>query len=759
MNQKNEKAEALEPIPPQPGPYQPIPFPYRDLLVSGLYKWTQPILIQPQPIPIPFPRQPVPLPIPEPLPGPIPLPIPGPDPLPSPIVEFEGTALTPIFRREELRLDVDGQYPRMVVSGTIFTYMAVTMHWIANLAWAGVNTWAGSIWYKDGNEASFPYTNVSVKVNHTWFPANRQATVTFSGGGAPNRVCTYKYASLYFHEVEFEFDTAAGTTAITSINTGAHPNRPAILSTENLSIETVYRRAGFDVRKSGDDNVVPLAGAAADARWSDMEMHDAMQTYWSCFANIAQWSIWVFFASLHERGTNLGGIMFDDIGPNHRQGTSVFEDSFIANAPAGETHPAAWISRMRFWTAVHEMGHTFNLAHSWQKEHPPSWGSSWIPLSNEPEARSFMNYPYYVSGGETAFFSDFEFRFSDAELLFLRHAPARFVQQGNANWFDDHGFQQANVSCEPKFRLEVRANRSKAEFEFLEPVQLELKLSNISSQPLVVPEDILSSSQNLTVILKKKGKPAREYKSYAQYCMKTGMQVLMPGGSVYAPLSPYAGLNGMDMIEPGYYSVQASLHLPSEEDAVSNLLSVRITPPCSYDEEYLAQDFYNDEVGRILGLGGSKFLANGINTLKEVAARLTDRRVALHARVALTNPMMRKYKTLEIPEGRYSMQPSAMIKGAKIKTSAIDEKSVMKEMSDILVNKASASAESLGHINYRQGTEFYAEFLAEHGDYSMAASVQDSLYNSLFEQKVLPSVLKEIKAKGAQFERRVKTKG
>ena len=68
-----------------------------------------------------------------------------------------------------------------------------------------------------------------------------------------------------------------------------------------------------------------------------------------------------------------------------------------------------------------------------------------MPLADEPEARSFMNYPYNVAGGQAAFFADFEFRFSDQELLFIRHAPERFVQMGNAAWFDHHGFEEAAV--------------------------------------------------------------------------------------------------------------------------------------------------------------------------------------------------------------------------------------------------------------------------------------------------------------------------
>ena len=358
--------------------------------------------------------------------------------------------------REEVRLDVDGRYPQNVISGTIRVGLSTRVHWIADLTPAGANTWSGSVWYKDGNTSVFPYTTVRVKAYRSIFPHLRRLIITYSGGGVAQRSRKYRWYDAAFRAVEFEFDTVAGTSAVVDIHTHDHPNRPPGLPGETLSIEKVFTRAGFRVRKSGGDGIIPIAGAGGDAAWSDMEMHDAMQTFWSRFANRAQWSMWVLFAARHERGPSLGGIMFDSIGPNHRQGTALFNDSFIANAPGGDPNPAAWVRRMKFWTACHEMGHAFNLAHSWQK----ALGTPWIPLSNEPEARSFMNYPFRVSGGQNAFFSDFEYRFSDGELLFMRHAPERFVQMGNADWFDHHGFEQAETAPEPTFALKVRRSSS-----------------------------------------------------------------------------------------------------------------------------------------------------------------------------------------------------------------------------------------------------------------------------------------------------------
>src|SRR5262245_42451579 len=376
---------------------------------SGLYVWRWPTPHVP-PIPIP-----VPVPVPEPLPRPGIPPLPGPGPDPVPLPAPGAISPVPIFiLREELRLDIDGRYPQMVASGTSLSGLVMKIHWIANLQVQGPNHWSGSIWYKDGAVATFPYTAVDIHVARG-FLLPVSATVTLSGGGMP-RTLTYPYVSPYFHPIEFEYDCAARTTAATTVKTGDHPDRPAGLPSETLTLDTVYQRAGFEVKNSGGNNVVPLSLSGADSKWSNQEMHDAMQVYWSRFAPKAQWSVWVFFAALHEMGTGLGGIMFDDIGPNQRQGTAIFGNSFIAQAPAGDPNPAAWVSRMRFWTAAHEMGHSFNLAHAWQK----SLGTPWIPLNDEPAAFTFMNYPYRVPPGpENVFFQNFEYRFSDSELLFL----------------------------------------------------------------------------------------------------------------------------------------------------------------------------------------------------------------------------------------------------------------------------------------------------------------------------------------------------
>lgn len=632
--------------------------------------------------------------------------------------------------KDELRLDVDGRYPQMQASGVFKVNAFTSVSWIARLkSTRDQNVWLGDIWFKDGSANAMRHTRVRIKVKRSWYSNQRQLIARFYGGGAPARVQHFKFVSRYFHPVEFEYDRVsdvAATDMVTSINTCDHPNRSASLSCENLSLEKVYKRAGFNVTKSGGDSAVPVDDSGTNATWSDAEMHDAMQSYWSRFENKAQWAMWVMFARLHDSGNGLGGVMFDDIGPNHRQGTAIFSNSFISQAPAGETNPAAWVERMRFWTAAHEMGHGFNLAHSWQK----ALGSPWLAsLANDPEARSFMNYPYNVSGGESTFFSDFEYRFSDDELVFMRHAPAKFVQMGNADWFDNHGFRQQMQQQPAPFQLQLRNNKQSSVYEFLEMINLELKLTNISGQTRLLDKQTLKQYQNMAIIVKRDGMPARQWLPYAQYLRNTGKTAIEHGQSLYDTLLISAGKNGWDISEPGNYTVQAVLTI-DEDIIVSNTLKLRVATPQTHAEEVCAQDLFVKDVGQVLTFGGSQFLESANNALEEIIVQLPESNAARHAQIALALPKLRNYKLLNIDVDAPDLLTALTNKQAAIKSAKADS-SISRTFEALMVKDGNAAAETLGHICYKQHMDRFSDFIAQQESVSAAAKVQQACRTTL----------------------------
>lgn len=636
-----------------------------------------------------------------------------------------------LAKRDELRLDVDGRYPQQVASGVVRNGVTGRLHWVAQLKAAGASRWTGRVFYRDATAGMPRYTQVAIGVSRVAPGQALRARVMLGGGATTPVTQDYDFVSSSFDSVEFEFDSTTDAHPALAIGTHDHPNHPPGLANENLSIASVYQRAGFNVSVAPAGPAVPLAGAGTDGVWSNQEMHDAMQVFWSRFGNVAQWAMWVFHAALHEEGTSLGGIMFDDIGPNHRQGTAVFTESFIARAPLGDAAPAAWVARMRFWTACHEMGHAFNLAHSWQK----SLETPWIPLVDEPEARSFMNYPFNVAGGQTAFFSDFELRFSDPELLFMRHAPRRFVQMGNADWFDHHGFEEAAVSPEPGLKLVLRVNRAQAVLQFMEPAMVELKLTNTTAAPLLVDDDLLHDAHRLTLVAKRGSDRARSWHPYANACHEPRQRVLAPGESMYAPLFVGAGSSGWLVAEPGRYLLQACLHLDSGEDVVSDALELKVLPPDGAGQEALAQDLFAHDVGRVLAFDGTRELNAANDTLREAVARYPKHAVATHARVALAMPLRKAGKVLG---GKANALKLAAAPGQPDK--------VRKLLDEALLTRQDDAAATLGHVEYRHYAEAFATWLAHEGEAKQARDAMAQVCTTMEKRKVKPAVLAEMRA-------------
>ena len=198
--------------------------------------------------------------------------------------------------------------------------------------------------------------------------------------------------------------------------------------------------------------------------------------------------------------------------------------------------------------------------------------------------------------------------------------------------------------------LEIRVNRPMPVFEFLEPVVVELKLQNISAMPQVVDENILTTLDGITIALKRQGSPARQFLPFAQYCMKSAAKVLQPKEAIYSSVYVTAGLNGVDVSEPGRYLLQAAMHTP-QGDIVSKPFTLRVATPKGMEEEVVAQDFFTDKVSRVLAFDGSRVLPQANKVLRDVVERLPDRRVARHARIPLGLAVAEPAKVLTIGAG------------------------------------------------------------------------------------------------------------
>lgn len=705
------------PIPRLPIPELPMRFPSFCSAVSGRYRYKPFVITRPYPLPTKYPYdRPV-------VPGNIP-----------------GRIIPINFMSIIVRVDVDRFMPQNRISVEVSQlFPRRRAHVIAEVTSDKCRSFnnrriEAEIVYRDGVESMIPGTKlVFTAARGRGFRYNGY-TLEILGGGVSSKKYNLQFESRFFDRVEFEVDRVADSgTIVTTYDTGSHPNRPDDLPDETLSLETVYERAGFDVTMSPNTSVIPTSGAGANTTWSDTEMHNAMVTYWSGFADKPQWALWVLYAAQHDQGYSLGGVMFDDIGDNHRQGTAIFTDSFIQDAPQGDPNAPAWRNRMQFWTAVHEMGHAFNLAHSWQKSlSMPNIPGPWIPLANEPEARSFMNYPYFVAGGESSFFSDFRFRFSDDELVFMRHAPRSFVQMGNSNWFENHGFEAPDILQHTgNWALVLRSNRRSNAYRFLEPVSMELKLTNSSNEVLNLDPDMLMDGAHITVFIQRERGDTKRWRPMVTRCHKSHFEPITPGNSVYGSHLVSASTNGWLIDEPGFYKIQAAVDM-GQEIVVSNVLRIYVGTPSSNDEVDIAPEYFIEDVGRSIAFKGTPSLTKAHDVLKQVSARCGDNPAARHAEIALSNPLLRDFKILDASGGREALS----ITSATAKISA-----AVKSLKSTLLKDSNSTVETIGHIGYFNMLTDLSSAMKSDGDDKGALDLLSQTVSIMKDRNILSSII------------------
>jgi hypothetical protein len=232
--------------------------------------------------------------------------------------------------------------------------------------------------------------------------------------------------------------------------------------------------------------------------------------------------------------------------------------------------------------------------------------------------------------------------------------------------------------------------------------------------------------------------------------MQPVAKVLQPGEAIYGSVYVTAGLNGIDVAEPGRYILQAALHLPAG-DIVSKPLDLRIAPPRGFEEEVVAQDFLSDDVSRVLAFDGSRVLSDANKTLRDVVERFGDRRVAKHARVPLGLAISDRAKVLTVSGSPERVMKSAAAVGGAITLVAAQPEKAQAELKTALLVKPDVAAESLGHVDYKYYVDELTNLLEAEGEIDQAVEAQDTMYKILAARNVLPRVLQEIQDRRRQL--------
>ncbi len=663
--------------------------------------------------------------------------------------------------RFTLHIDIDGTDPLNVVSGTVesgvpSTPSAATPHFIgrvtANTATAsGRRLEVGNFRFDwpEGSNDSIDTIEIDLTGPAVSPP---MAHVTFQSTATGRSYGPYQLTqdSTYFREVEVEVDTEDGALNPEPYDTHTHPDRPTNLPQEHLTLENTFDKSGIRVTRSPNSNQINTSEAGINNRWDEQELHDAMESHWSRFANRPQWRMWIFNAEL-ANSNNLGGIMFDaDInepGGVDRQGTALFTKSpFFHTAQGGfpQANPPASEAAQRelFFNLVHETGHAFNLAHSFHKEASTGPGSgpwtppSWMPLVNDSRALSWMNYPDSASPGLNAtwFYDRFRFRFDDGENLFLRHAPARFSRMGDSAWFFNHG-RASRGQLDRRLELTVRTLKTK--FDLGEPVTVELRLKNVSNEPVSILSDLALSDGYLQIAITTPNGDRKPLLPLTRARCLEEKAVLNPGDAIYEAVNVTIGTFGMPFKNPGPYRIEAAYHNHDGGEA-SAVTQLWVRPPTNYDDISTINELFNARIGRVIHFGGSRVMEDVHEKLSWICDRLGDNHPLNFTRsLVRAEPFSKPYKHLAgDAEAIRLLEPNPP--------------EVERELAP-LVEQPDVAADTLGHINYRRLIDTYTDCAVASRKKSRARTAQNNLLELFKQRNVLDSVVKEVEQKAKQL--------
>jgi hypothetical protein len=553
----------------------------------------------------------------------------------------------------ELRVDVDGSRPLHKVSGDYFTVSGATTtffgSWIiespsvrittANVVVEGIATctWNTS------------YTKARVTIPRTLVlqPAGPATITWFNAAGTAGATYICPWESRFFRTVLWEQDSVAGTVPFVSYHTGALPQPPGSAA-RTLTVPAAFAEAGVELLTAGTPNIVPVSTAGTDSRWSDAELHAAMVANFSLWADRPQWRVHTLVATRYV-SDGVRGIMYDASGSFQRQGMAVFHDAI------GGTDAATQRAQLR--TYVHELGHCFNLLHSWQKNlaDPPQ------PLGSNGGLGdlSWMNYawkfqpPPPAPGGETAYWAAFPFRFTPAELTHLRHGLRNNVIMGG------NAFATGAAEIDPTVFAERESDRSGLELRLRarpgyalgEPVVVEIRLAATDrggalAQPNLHPRDGL-----VQIVVQEPSGRVLLHRPIMPRCVDDTDTILLDEHRPAIYESAYLGYgrDGFTFAQPGTYRLRASYVAMDGSHIVSPVTTIRIRSPHNGMDDEVADLMMTDGQGELLCVLGTDApsLAGANTAMDAILDRYPDHPLAVYARMVKGVNAGRAFKHLD----------------------------------------------------------------------------------------------------------------
>lgn len=276
----------------------------------------------------------------------------------------------------------------------------------------------------------------------------------------------------------------------------------------------------------------------------------------------------------------------------------------------------------------------------------------------------------------------------------------------------------------------------------MEPVAVDATVVNASNDSQWIDANMMLGCGAVEAVIKKPNGHVVRFKPFADKLYNRELRLLRPGEPMKTTLPLFAGTDGWYFSEPGQYQVKIGFHGPKGFQ-VSNTLAVTIRPPEFYEEQVVAQDYFSEDVARVLAMSGSHTLEDANNVLKELASpKFANLKVSSHAALALVNANLADARVLTVTpdqELAFKVQKADRTECLRV------AKSILTPSPPPLAGSwgpaaASAQGSSDAHQPFIKGL---AATLSTQPD---GAELWDELYKSLDTSIVPPSTLSTLRS-------------
>jgi uncharacterized protein YneR len=211
------------------------------------------------------------------------------------------------------------------------------------------------------------------------------------------------------------------------------------------------------------------------------------------------------------------------------------------------------------FTAIHELGHVFNLGHINDEK-------NFMSTSNNEDV-----YPPTV------------YNFRREHRMLLNRAEEDLNVRPGGSIFTGHGFNSPSKTNPLKAKtsptnLQLEISMSQDEFWYFEPVELdvELSLKNKRVKPEVVPDELDPGYETFLIYITRPDGTVFKYRSPRIYCQNPATIEISTSKPFRRDISIFGQSGGYTFQEIGEHSIQCFFLLNQNEVITSNVLHVNI---------------------------------------------------------------------------------------------------------------------------------------------------------------------------------------